>query len=157
MRLVGDIEARGLPCPGGLSRVDWLRSLDPTVTVTAAKAVMTCAVAFNQPRWESLRDAVLIREARAGNSEQGGGADAGGGVTGRVTVGEAAQVIDFHARLQPVADPDDLEQAVGVLTEQARDLRPEDLARLARQLSDQVRPPQDAADLDQKRRDGRGL
>ncbi|WP_139142642.1 DUF222 domain-containing protein, partial [Humibacillus sp. DSM 29435] len=142
VRLVTQLEARGVASPGGLSRVDWLRTVDPTLTASAAKAVVTCGAAFNQPRWAQLREAVT------------------GGTTstdGRVTVGKAAQVIDFHTRLKPVADPDDLEQAVTHLTDQAPLLRWEQLAKLARELSDQVRPPKDAEEHDQKRRDGRGL
>ncbi|MDN5765347.1 MAG: HNH endonuclease [Humibacillus sp.] len=76
---------------------------------------------------------------------------------GRVTVGKAAQVIDFHTRLKPVADPEDLHQAVTHLAEQASGLRWEQLAKLARELSDQVRPPKDAEEHDQRRREGRGL
>ncbi len=141
VRLVTQLEARGVPSPGGLSRVDWLRSVDPTLTASAAKAVTTCGAAFNEPRWARLRDAVT------GEASEGD----------RVTVGKAAQVIDFHTRFKPVADPDDLDQAVTHLTEEAAGLRWEQLAKLARELSDQVRPPKDADEHDQRRRDGRGL
>ncbi|OFE17839.1 hypothetical protein BA895_13635 [Humibacillus sp. DSM 29435] len=139
VRLVTQLEARGVASPGGLCRVDWLRTVDPTLTATQAKAVVTCGAAFNQPRWAQLRDAVTTS------------------TDGRVTVGKAAQVIDFFHRLKPVADPDDLEQAVTHLTEEAPGLRWEQLAKLARELSDQVRPPKDAEEHDQKRRDARGL
>ena len=171
----------------GLSRVDWLRQVDPTLTASAAKAVVTCAAAFNQPRWAQLREAVTGERVTpespgehrgahgdgdgAKPADQAPGADrtdgdlagGGSGSTGsgssaaRVTVGKAAQVIDFHTRLRPVADPDDLHQAVAHLTEQAPGLRWEQLAKLARELADQVRPPKEADDHDQKRRDGRGL
>lgn len=30
VRLMTQLEARGMPSPGGLTRVDWLRSVDPT-------------------------------------------------------------------------------------------------------------------------------
>ena len=142
VRLVGEVEARGVPSPGGLSRVDWLRQVDPTLTASAAKAVVTCAAAFNQPRWAGLRDAVT------GASPDG---------IDRVTVGKAAQVIDFYHRLKPVADPDDLDQAVDYLAGQAGGLRWEQLAKLARELADQVRPPKNTDEHDQKRRDARGL
>ena len=187
VRLMGEVEARGVASPGGLSRVDWLRQVDPTLTASAAKAVVTCAAAFNQPRWAQLREAVTGEtvnpespgEHRGANGEGDGakpaargvgadrtGADAAGGGSGstcsgssaaRVTVGKAAQVIDFHTRLKPVADPDDLHQAVDHLTEQAPGLRWEQLAKLARELADQVRPPKEADEHDQKRREGRGL
>lgn len=141
VRLVTEVEARGVPSPGGLSRVDWLRTLDPTLTASAAKAIITCAAAFNEPRWARLRDAVT-------------GEGSGGG---RVTVGKAAQVIDFRTRLKPVAGTDDLEQAVEHLSEQAAGLRWEQLAKLARELCDQVRPPKNTDEHDQKRRQARGL
>ncbi|OFE14676.1 hypothetical protein BA895_10060, partial [Humibacillus sp. DSM 29435] len=146
VRLVTQLEARGVASPGGLCRVDWLRTVDPTLTASAAKAVVTCGAAFNEPRWAQLRDAVT--GGTAGDTTSTGG---------RVTVGKAAQVIDFFHRLKPVADPDDLEQAVTHLTEEAPGLRWEQLAKLARELSDQVRPPKDADEHDQKRRDARGL
>ncbi|OFE16395.1 hypothetical protein BA895_18895 [Humibacillus sp. DSM 29435] len=151
VRLVTQLEARGGASPGGLSRVDWLRTVDPTLTASAAKAVVTCGAAFNEPRWAQLREAVT--GGTAGDTAAAGQQTQ----SGRVTVGKAAQVIDFHTRLKPVADPYDLEQAVTHLTEQAPGLRWEQLARLARELSDQVRPPKDAEEHDQKRRDGRGL
>ena len=189
VRLMGEVEARGVASPGGLSRVDWLRQVDPTLTASAARAVVTCAAAFNQPRRAQLREAVTGEtvnpespgEHRGANGEGDGakpaarargvgadrtGADAAGGGSGstcsgssaeRVTVGKAAQVIDFHTRLKPVADPDDLEQAVTHLTEQASGLRWEQLAKLARELSDQVRPPKNTDDHDQRRRNSRGL
>ena len=65
VRLVSELEARGVHSPGGLSRVDWLRVVDPTLTVTAAKAVVTCAAAFNQPRWAQLRRAVTSEPTKA--------------------------------------------------------------------------------------------
>lgn len=52
VRLMTQLEARGVPSPGGLARVDWLRSVDPTLTASAARAVVTCAAAFNEPRRE---------------------------------------------------------------------------------------------------------
>ncbi|OFE18791.1 hypothetical protein BA895_00975 [Humibacillus sp. DSM 29435] len=151
VRLVTQLEARGVASPGGLSRVDWLRTVDPTLTATAAKAVVTCGDAFNQPRWAQLHEAVI--GGTAGDTAAAGPDTQ----AGRVTVGKAAQVIDFFHRLKPVADPDDLEQAVTHLTDQAPGLRWEQLAKLARELSDQVRPPKDAEEHDQKRREGRGL
>ena len=56
-----------------------------------------------------------------GTSDSSGstGAAAAGRAAERVTVGKAAQVIEFHTRLQPVADPDELGQAVRHLREQA--------------------------------------
>ncbi|OFE16998.1 hypothetical protein BA895_18740 [Humibacillus sp. DSM 29435] len=151
VRLVTQLEARGVASPGGLCRVDWLRTVDPTLTASAAKAVVTCGDAFNEPRWAQLREAVT------GGTSGNTGTAARARQAERVTVGKAAQVIDFFHHLKPVADPDDLEQAVTHLTEQASGLRWEQLAKLARELSDQVRPPKDADEHDQKRRGGRGL
>ncbi|MEO6998237.1 MAG: DUF222 domain-containing protein [Terracoccus sp.] len=152
VRLVGEVEARGVASPGGLSRADWLRSVDPTLTAASAKAVLTCATAFNQPRWQQLRVAVTGETAEGSQGSQGSDGD-----DGQVTVGKAAQVIDFFHRLKPVADPDDLDQAVAHLAGQAAGLRWEQLAKLARELSDQVRHPTNTDEHDQNRRDGRGL
>ncbi|OFE17619.1 hypothetical protein BA895_15350 [Humibacillus sp. DSM 29435] len=151
VRLVTQLEARGVASPGGLCRVDWLRTVDPTLTASAAKAVVTCGDAFNEPRWTQLREAVT------GGTSGNTGTAARASQAERVTVGKAAQVIDFFHHLKPVADPDDLKQAVTHLTDQAPGLRWEQLAKLARELSDQVRPPKKADEHDQKRRDGRGL
>ena len=172
VRLVTQLEARGVPSPGGLSRLDWLRAVDPTLTAAQAKAVTTCAAAFNQPRWAQLRHAVTgepteTTEATEATPDGAGRDSTGGDETiddgapvpqpDRVTVGNAAQVIDFHTRLKPVADPEELDQAVTHLTDQAPSLRWEQLAKLARELAEQVRPPTNAEDHDQKRRDARGL
>ncbi|MEO7000015.1 MAG: hypothetical protein ABI112_18210, partial [Terracoccus sp.] len=152
VRLVTQLEARAVASPGGLSRVDWLRQVDPTLTASAAKAVVTCGAAFNQPRWAQLRAAVTgetSTDSTASSTDCADGADGPGGSeatpdstedgssggretspdphTDRVTVGKAAQVIDFFHRLTPVADPDDLHQAVTHLTEQAAGLRWEQL------------------------------
>ncbi|MDN5764708.1 MAG: hypothetical protein L0H96_03935, partial [Humibacillus sp.] len=126
VRIVTQLEARGVASPGGLSRVDWLRQVDPTLTASAAKAVVTCAAAFNQPRWALLREAVTGETSTDSTDSSNDGSDggeipestpkgAGENQPGRVTVGKAAQVIDFHTRLKPVADPDDLDQAVAHL------------------------------------------
>ncbi|MDN5776493.1 MAG: HNH endonuclease [Humibacillus sp.] len=187
LRIVTEMDARGVASPGGLSRLDWLRQVDPTLTASAAKAIVTCAAAFNQPRWAQLRDAVTGETNTTSSStditdsgtdttdgtdriDDIDGTDGDDGTDGsgrryssadphaeRVTVGKAAQVIDFFHRLKPVADPDDLDHAVTHLTEQAPGLRWEQLGKLARELVDQVRPPKDADDHDQKRREGRGL
>lgn len=181
VRLVTELETRGVDCPGGLSRIDWLRSLDATLTGAQARAITTVAVAFTQPRWQALHEAVTRtgdraaaedhtapdNTAEADQSAEGDNTAEGdvtvGGVmesrvtVGRVTVGKAAAVVDFHDRLAKVADPAELEQAVDHLTAQAGVLGPEELARLARQLSEQVRPPRDRDEHDQACRQSRGL
>ncbi|WP_345507136.1 HNH endonuclease signature motif containing protein, partial [Terrabacter aeriphilus] len=79
--------------------------------------------------------------------------------TGLVTVAKAAQIIDFHTRTAPVADPDDLTTALADLTEHATRLRPEELAQLVRHHTEQIRPPRDEDDgsRDRGRRNARGL
>jgi hypothetical protein len=134
--LVSELVARGVDAPGGLSRVDWLRSLDASLTAGQAKAFVTVGTALADRRWARLRMLVATQQ---------------------VTVGNAAQVIDFEERVAPVADPDDLHTAVTDLTAQAGVLRPEELARLARHHTEQVRPPRDEDTLDQGRRQARGL
>ncbi|MHA3838126.1 DUF222 domain-containing protein [Terrabacter sp. AAH1] len=134
--LVSELVARGVDAPGALSRVDWLRSLDPSLTAGQAKAFVTVGTALADSRWARLRMLVATQQ---------------------VTVGNAAQVLDFEERVAPVADPDDLHTAVTDLTAQAGVLRPEELARLARHHTEQVRPPRDEDTLDQGRRQARGL
>ncbi|MFM6849635.1 MAG: DUF222 domain-containing protein [Terrabacter sp.] len=134
--LVSELVARGVEPPGGLSRVDWLRMLDPSLTSGQAKAFVTVGAAIADARWARLRMLVATQQ---------------------VTVHNAAQVIDFDARVAPVADPDDLHTAIDDLTAQAAVLRPEELARLARHHTEQVRPPRDEDNLDHGRRQARGL
>ncbi len=120
--IVSELVSRGVTLPGGLSHPDWLRSHDPSLTAGQAKAFVTVGTAITQARWARLR--LLV-------------------ATQQVTVGNAAQIIDFDTRTRPVADPDDLTTALTDLTEQAPRLRPEELARLVRHHTEQVRPPRD--------------
>ncbi len=136
LRVVTELESRGVPSPGGLSRVDWLRSLDPTLTAAAARAIVVTAAALTATCWRGLGED-LAEE--------------------KVTVGKAAQVIELHARLAKVADPADLEQAVDRLLARARSLRPEELARACRLEADQLTPPKDLDRLDAARASARGL
>ncbi|WP_235508535.1 HNH endonuclease signature motif containing protein [Terrabacter sp. Root85] len=134
--IVSELVSRGIEAPDGLSRTDWLRSHDPSLTAGQAKAFVTVGTALADARWARLR--LLV-------------------ATQQVTVGNAAQIVDFEARTTPVADPDDLVTALADLTEQAPRLRPEELARLVRHHSEQVRPPRDEDRLDRGRREARGL
>lgn len=136
VNLVAELEARGVESPGGLSRLDWLRSLDPGLSAGQAKAFLTVARALTQPEWAELAARVTLQH---------------------VTVGKAAQIIDFHERTAPVADPGDLATAVADLIEQAGTVTPENLARLARHHGEQVRPPRDEDRLDAGRQAARGL
>ena len=136
LTLLTELVSRGVEAPGGLSHSDWLRSLDPSLNAGQAKAFVTVATALGQARWARLR--LLV-------------------ATQQVTVGNAAQIIDFDTRTRPVADPDDLTTAVTDLTEQAPRLRPEELARLVRHHTEHVRPPRDHEALDKGRREARGL
>ncbi|WP_461004822.1 DUF222 domain-containing protein, partial [Terrabacter terrigena] len=134
--LVSELVARDIEAPGGLSRIDWLRVHDPSLTAAQAKAFVTVGAALAQARWARLRMLVATQQ---------------------VTVANAAQIIDFEERVAPVADPDDLQTAIADLTDQAGVLRPEELARLARHHTEQVRPPRDEDRLDHGRRQARGL
>src|SRR6478736_2616354 len=134
--IVSELVSRGIDAPDGLSRTDWLRSHDPSLTAGQAKAFVTVGTALADARWARLR--LLV-------------------ATQQVTVGNAAQIVEFDARTTPVADPDDLVTALGDLTEQAPRLRPEELARLVRHHTEQVRPPRDEDRLDLGRREARGL
>ena len=76
---------------------------------------------------------------------------------GSVPVGNAAQVIELGQRLERVADPAELHDALERLAGQAGTLRPEELARACRGHADQLRPPRDLDELDEARRAARGL
>lgn len=134
--IVSELVARGVEAPSGLSRTDWLRMHDPSLTAAQAKAFVTVGTALAEARWARLRMLVA---------------------TWQVTVGNAAQIIDFDTRTSPVADPDDLTTALADLIDQAPQLRPEELARMVRHHTEQVRPPRDEDQLDRGRRAARGL
>ncbi len=134
--LVSELVARGTQIPGGLTLIDWLRSLDPALTAGQAKAFVTVATAITQPRWAQLR--LLV-------------------ATQQVTVATRPRSSTSTPAPRPVADPDDLTTALTDLTGQAPTLRPEELARLVRHHTEQVRPPRDEDRLDRGRREARGL
>ncbi len=134
--IVTELVSRGVQAPDGLSRADWLRRHDPSLTAGQAAAFVTVGTALARARWARLRLLVLTQQ---------------------VTVGHAAQIVLFDERTSPVADPHDLATALGDLTEQATRLRPEELARLVRHHSEQIRPPRDEDRLDRGRREARGL
>ena len=154
LRVVTELEARGVDSPGGLSRVDWLRAVDPSLTAAAAKAVVTVASAAAAAAGQDpspFEDAATtarraVREellSRVGD--------------GSVPVDNAAQILELGERLHAVADPGELTQAMEHLTERAGSLRAEELARACRHHADELRPPQDLDDLDDARRGARGL
>ncbi len=136
VNVLAELEARGEEPPGGLSRVDWLRSIEPGLNAGQAKAFVTVAKAMTEPRWSELRGRVAMQH---------------------LTVAKAALVVDFHERLSPVADPADLATAVSDLIHQAPGLRSEELARLVRHHADQVTPPPDLDHVDEGRRRARAL
>ncbi|MGO4604459.1 DUF222 domain-containing protein [Terrabacter sp. 2YAF2] len=136
VNIVSELVSRGVEAPEGLTRADWLRSHDPSLTAGQAKAFVTVDTALADARWARLR--LLV-------------------ATQQVTVGNAAQIVDFHGRTAPVADRDDLTTALDDLTDQARQLRPEELNRLVRHHTEQIKPPRDEDALDRGRRDARGL
>ncbi len=136
VNLLAELEARAVACPDGLSRTDWLRSLDPGLSAGQAKAFVTVARAIVRPEWADLAARVTLQH---------------------VSVAKAALIVEFHERSAPVADPDELGAAVEDLIEQAGTLTPEVLARLARHHGEQVRPPRDEDRLDAGRQAARGL
>jgi hypothetical protein len=134
--LIADLERRGLDAPDGLTRTDWLRSLAPELTGAQAKAFVTVATAMNDPAWRDLTARVHLQQ---------------------VSVPAAAVILDFYKQVAPAADPDDLHTALGDLLDQAPGLRLEQVRRLARHHTEQVRPPRDEDRLDAGRRAARGL
>lgn len=136
VNIVAELDARGVESPGGLSRVDWLRSVDPTLTAAQAREFVTVAAAMRQPRWAELGARVTMQH---------------------LTVAKAARIITFHERAQPVADPGELAAATEDLVSRADGLTPEELARLVRHHDEQLRPPHDEDARDAGRQAARGL
>jgi hypothetical protein len=136
VRLVAELAERGLECPGGLSRVDWLRSHHPGLAAAHAKAITVVGQASLEPRWHALTALVY---------------------SGGVTVPAAAQVIGFYERIHRLADPDELDLALDDLVTKAQALAPEQLAKWVRHHTETVAPPKDIEHLDAAKRASRGL
>ncbi len=136
VNVIAELESRGAETPDGLSRTDWLRRLDPTLSAGAARAFVRVGAALALPKWRELR-ALLA--------------------TQQVTVAKAAQRVEFEERSAPVADADELRAAVADAMEQASTLRPEELSTLIRQHAEQTRPAKDDHAIDEGRRQARGL
>jgi hypothetical protein len=136
VNVLAELESRGTAAPDGLSRTDWLRGLDPTLSAGAARAFVRVGTAVAEPRWQQLRGLVTTQQ---------------------LTVGQAAQIIEFEERTAPVADPEELNLALADLMSQARVLRSEELSTLVRHHAEQMRPPADEEALDEGRRGARGL
>ena len=152
VRVVAELQARGVDSPGGLSRVDWLRAVDPSMTAAAAKAVVTVATTAVGVQDPSPFEDVKATERRAAHE-----ALLARVRDGSVPVANAAQVIELGQRLDTVADPGELTRTVEHLSGQAASLRAEELAKVCRLHADQLRPPRDLDDLDDARRGARGL
>jgi hypothetical protein len=136
VNVLAELESRGTESPGGLSRTDWLRAQDPTLSAGQARAFVRVGAALGRPRWERLR--LLL-------------------TTQQITVTKAAQIIEFEERSAQVADAEELDTALADVISQARVLRTEELATLIRHHAEQIRPPADEEALDEGRRGSRGL
>jgi hypothetical protein len=134
--VVAEMARRGLDCPGGLTRVDWLRQHHPGLTAAQAKAIIAVAQAVGERRWDELTGRV-----RAGG----------------VTVGQAAQILGFEERLRLVADPEALDAAVADLTIKAATLPVDELGKWVRHHTETVAPPADLGGLEAARQASRGL
>ena len=152
VRVVTELEARGVDSPGGLSRIDWLRAVDPSLTAAAAKAVVTVAQAA-----VGVQDPSPLEDAKATARRAVHEALLARVRHGSVPVGNAAQVIELGQRLDAVADSRELTATLEHLSAQAASLRGEDLTKECRLHADQLRPPRDLDDLDDARRGARGL
>ena len=157
VRVVTELEVRGVDSPGGLSRVDWLRTLDPSLTAAAARAVVTVAAAAAAEAAAAAQGPGPFQDAATTARRAVHAALLEAVRGGSVPVGNAAQVIELGQRLERVADPAELHDALERLAGQAGTLRPEELARACRGHADQLRPPRDLDELDEARRAARGL
>jgi hypothetical protein len=52
--IVAELVTRGVDAPDGLSRTDWLRAHDPSLTAAQAKAFVTVGTAIADPSWARL-------------------------------------------------------------------------------------------------------
>ena len=105
VNVIAELESRGVQAPGGLSRTDWLRMHDPSLSAAAARAFVTVGTALSQPTWARLRMLVATQQ---------------------VTVGNAAQIVRFEDQARPVADLEELAAALDDITGQATVLRTEE-------------------------------
>lgn len=136
VQLAAQLSARGLDCPGGLSRVDWLRHHHPGLSAGQARAIITVGDAVREPRWDALTGRVR---------------------DGAITVGQAAQILGFHERMQLVADPEALDAAIADLTTKAETLPVDQLGTWVRHHIEVVAPPRDLGGLEAARKLSRGL
>jgi hypothetical protein len=140
VNVLAELLDRGEEPPGGLRPTDWLRSLDPGLTAGQAKDLVTVARATSAPRWRELSARVTMQH---------------------ISVTKAARIVEFHERVERVADPEDVTTAVGDLVAQAPELVVEDFTRLVRHHTEQVRPPKeedaDHERVEEGRRASRGL
>lgn len=134
--VVAEMALRGLDCPGGLSRVDWLRHHHPGLTAAQAKAITAVAQAAGERRWDELTGQVRA---------------------GAVTVGQAALILGFEERHRLVAHPEALDAAVADLTTKAASLPVDRLGTWVRHHTETVAPPADLGCLEAARRASRGL
>jgi hypothetical protein len=136
VNLLTELESRGIDPPDGLSRADWLRLHDASLTAGAARAMVRVGTALTQTKWARLR--VLVS-------------------TQQITIANAAQIVEFDERTHRLAHPDDLDTALTDLLGQAPRLRPEELSTLVRHHTEQIRPPREDDAADEGRRMSRGL
>lgn len=136
VNVIAELESRGTESPDGLSRTDWLRAQDPSLSAGLARGFVRVGAALARPKWHRLR--MLVK-------------------TQQVTVAKAAQIVEFEERSALVADAEELQVALDDVMSQAPTLRSEELATLIRHHAEQVRPPIDQDALDEGRRRARGV
>ena len=61
VNVLAELQDRGETPPGGLRVVDWLRSLDPSLTAGQARDFVTVAGAVTRPRWAELAARVTMQ------------------------------------------------------------------------------------------------
>lgn len=127
VNLIAELSEREIDPPGGLRLIDWLRAHDPGLSLGTARELTLVGQALPLPRWAGLRARVSMQH---------------------VSVAAAAVIIRFHDANEPVADPEDLAAAVRDLMGQAHRCRTEELARMARALGEQIKPPPGGLDIE---------
>ncbi|KQU70278.1 HNH endonuclease signature motif containing protein [Phycicoccus sp. Root101] len=133
--VLAEAKARGLGTGDGWGPVDWARSLAPLLPLRTLTDADTVARAARDPRLGPVVEAATTAATR-----EIGDPDT---ATGVLPVGKAAQLVRFHRSVAGLADPDQLDEALGTLLDGAtgpRGLSERDLAICLRRTGDLLRP-----------------
>ena len=138
--VLAEAGSRGLGADEGWGPVDWVRSLAPLLPLRTVSDAQAVARAAADPRLARVVEAATVGASPAGVALAGAAPDP---TVRLVPLGKAAQLVRFHQSVAGLADPDQLEQALGTLldgTTGPGGLSERDLAICVRRTADLLRP-----------------